>query len=199
MRLTLPIIAAGIVAIVLIYSVAYKPNIRRVMEYPVVGLGNGAVSMTEPRLTGLDISDRYFVVTAKSANRVPEDPDTVTLNTVTAEISKNDEMILSLLSNRAQVHSATNVLLFDPLVQIDLPDGYSFVTDRTEVNMEMGIIKGESPIKGTGPLGEISANGFTIKRDEDIVQLKGNVHLRIDMSHMREMNQTESQSESTTE
>lgn len=192
MRLTLPILAVGLIAIVLIYSVAYKPNIQRVLEYPVIGLGTGAVSMTKPRLTGMDALDRYFVVTARNADRMPDDPDTVTLSQVAADITKQGEMVLSLRASRGQIYSATNVLEFGPLVEIDLPDGYSFVTDRTEVEMRTGVIKGDTPLRGSGPMGEITANSFKVNQEEDIFELRGNVHIKVDMSHMKSLGQTPS-------
>ncbi len=185
MRLTLPILAVGIVAMVLIYSVAYKPNIQKVLEYPSGRLGTGAISMTNPRLTGLDIEDRYFVVTAKDANRLPEDPARVTLISLSATVSEHDTEILSLTAARGLVDSEANRVIFGPLVHIELPDGYTFQTDQTFVDMNNGIIEGRAPIHGTGPFGDLTADGFKVKKDENLVQLIGNVHLTIDMSHMK--------------
>lgn len=193
MRLTLPILAVGLIAIVLIYSVAYKPNIRIAFDYPGGGAGLGSVSMEEPHLTGLDALDRYIVVSAKSAERLAEDPDTVTLKTVSADISKNDELLLDLRASAGQVFSAINTLEFGPLVEIDLPGGYSFVTDRVEVQLKNGIIRGTEPIRGTGPIGKISANSFKVNRKDDVFQLQGNVHISVDMSYMSKLNQTNKQ------
>jgi len=185
MRLTLPILAVGIVAMVLIYSVAYKPNIQKVLDYPSVGLGTGAISMTNPRLTGLDIEDRYFVVTAKEANRLPEDPARVTLISLSANVSEFEKDVLSLTAARGLVDSEANRVIFGPLVHIVLPDGYSFQTDQTFVDMNNGIIEGRAPIHGTGPVGTLTADGFKVKKDENLVQLIGNVRITIDMAHMK--------------
>jgi lipopolysaccharide export system protein LptC len=184
MRLTLPILAMGIVTIVLIYSVAYKPNIQRVLDYRPVGLGTGAISMTNPRLTGLDVEDRYFVVTAREANRLPEDPERVTLIALDASVTEQEEAVLSLKAARGLVDSESNRVIFGPLVQIELPDGYSFQTDQTFVDMDNGIIEGRAPIHGIAPFGNLTADGFKVEKENNLVQLIGNVHLTIDMSHM---------------
>ncbi|TNE59633.1 MAG: hypothetical protein EP340_02215 [Alphaproteobacteria bacterium] len=189
MRLTLPILAVGLIAIVLIYSVAYKPNIQRVLEYPITGTGLGTVSMEKPHLTGLDALGRYVVVSAKSAERLAEDPDTVTLKAVNAQISKNSEVLLDLRASAGQVFSAIDTLEFGPPVAIDLPDGYSFTTDRVEIQMKNGIIRGTEPIRGDGPIGKISADSFKINRKDDVFQLQGNVHITVDMAYMSELKQ----------
>ncbi|TNE42362.1 MAG: LPS export ABC transporter periplasmic protein LptC [Alphaproteobacteria bacterium] len=189
MRLTLPILAVGLIAIVLIYSVAYKPNIQRVLDYPINGAGLGAVSMEEPHLTGMDALGRYVVVSAKSAERLPEDPETVTLKVVSAKITKNDETLLDLRASTGQIFSAIDTLEFGPPVAIDLPGGYAFVTERVEAQLKNGIIQGPEPIRGTGPLGKISANSFKINRKTDVFQLQGDVHITVDMTYMSELNQ----------
>ncbi len=190
MRLILPILAVGIVMVVVIYSVAYKPNIQRIFEYPAGQTGSGRVSMVNPKLTGLDIEDRYFTVTAKEAVRQADAPDDIVLRLLDVEISKDGAELLKLHAARGTAHTKTNQMVFGPLVQIDLPQGYSFQTDSTLVDMDKAIIRGDDPIHGEGPVGKISANRYEITKDEGIVILSGNVRLSVDPKVLKDTSET---------
>lgn len=199
MRLILPILAVAIVLVVIIYSVAYKPNIQRIFEYPAGQGGVGKVSMVNPKLTGLDIENRYFVVTAKEAVRQADTPDQIVLRLLDAEITKDGNDVLKLHAARGTAHTDKNQLVFGPLVQIDLPDGYSFQTDSTFVDMDKAVIEGRDPIHGEGPIGKISADRYKVMKEDGVVILSGNVRMSLDPVVLKETTPKEAnQTESTT-
>ena len=61
----------------------------------------------------------------------------------------------------------------------DVGSGYRFQTERTTIDTEAGIITGDSPAKGAGPLGQISASSYAITDEGTRMTFKGNVRARI--------------------
>jgi lipopolysaccharide export system protein LptC len=74
-------------------------------------------------------------------------------------------------NQRVQLSGGVNVA--------DVGSGYRFDTERTTIDTRTGVISGDSPVRGSGPLGQISASSYAIYDQGSRMTFKGNVKARI--------------------
>jgi lipopolysaccharide export system protein LptC len=179
MRIVLPLSAFAIVTLVIAYSVLHKPKIQIATTYQSREDMAGYVSMTAPSFTGLDIDGRYYVVTADDAIRPAGIEDRVELNHVRAEVMENGQARLSLNADKGTIDVDAGHLTFGPSVRVDLQDGFTLETDHAFADMNQGIIRGETPVRGISPFGTFSADRFEMARSSQIVRLSGHVRFTV--------------------
>ena len=61
----------------------------------------------------------------------------------------------------------------------DVGSGYRFDTERTTIDTKTGVISGDSPVRGSGPLGQFSASSYAVYDQGSRMTFKGNVRARI--------------------
>ncbi len=138
------------------------------------------IRVTNARFYGQDDRGRSFVIGAKEAVREGAASEIVTL--------LGPSLRLNNASNKPTVATATRgaydqrsqkVQLSGGVRVEDVGSGYRFQTERTTIDTEAGIITGDSPVKGAGPLGQISASSYAITDEGTRMTFKGNVRARI--------------------
>lgn len=179
MRVTLPLVALGIIAIVVIYSITNKPKVHIATSFKSRDETAGFVSMIAPRFNGLDIEGRYYVISADEAVRPAGQVDQIELTSVHAEVKQGGEAHLALNADRGTVNIDAGHLTFGPAVWVDLQDGFILKTDHAFADLNIGAITGNTPVEGESPFGTFSADHFEMLRANQSVRLTGNVRLTI--------------------
>ena len=64
-------------------------------------------------------------------------------------------------------------------VQVDDGSGYHFSTERANLDTRTNIVEANSPITGTGPVGEVQADTYGVYDEGDRVIFRGRVRARI--------------------
>lgn len=138
------------------------------------------IRVTNARFYGQDQGGRSFVLGAREAVRVGAQSDNVNLVQPSLQLSNTNNKPTRAEAARG-VYSQTSqqVQLTGGVSVTDVGSGYRFETQRTQIDTRAGVISGDSPVKGYGPLGEISASSYAIYDQGERLTFKGNVRARI--------------------
>ncbi len=177
LRKALPI-AIGLIVLILVGFVAVN-SILRFAAFD--GSKNLSIRMLNPKFYGRMPNGRPYLLSAVSATRDEADPSRIDL--------AGPLMILGdpAIGPATRVQAAQGVFREDDQIlrltgQVLLDDGAGFVfhTDRAAVDTAKGLVNGESPVTGQGPLGRISASSYAISDEGRRVAFHGRVRARIE-------------------
>jgi lipopolysaccharide export system protein LptC len=65
------------------------------------------------------------------------------------------------------------------VVDVYSDNGYEVHTSQADIDMASGVVVGNQPAHGQGPLGTFRSDRFKIVRDTKLVYLYGNVRMRL--------------------
>ncbi len=121
------------------------------------------VRMTNPRFYGQDSRGRAFVLGAAEAVQDRRRNGIIDLTRPTLRLDATGERPTEITS-REGVYSEgeRSVDLTGQVLVIDGGSGFRFQTEEALVDTETGVISGQSPISGRGPLGTIDASSYAI-------------------------------------
>lgn len=170
-------------------------------------LPNEAVRMVNPRFTGRDAHGAPYVIEATAAVRNVRDPSRLILENPQMNVIAEGRQNLQVTATqgvynrrRAQLDLSGAVCLKTISAHaiefqlVGAPDGqcletvsgqseesnsYAFKTSQARVYINSGIAEGEEPIEGRGPMGQISAEGFAIYRDDRRLVFEGDSDLHV--------------------
>ena len=141
------------------------------------------VRMTNPRFTGRDDNSTPFTVTADIAiRRLTENGDELT----ELEHPRLEYDLLAAEVDAREVVAESGI--FDPArrildlftdVSFSTRGGYTFDTEQARIFLREERVTGREPVTGSGPMGEISANGYEIRDGGALVIFEGDVVARI--------------------
>ena len=177
MRLLLPVIAVGLVAMVLIWPLFQEDEGFR------IGLAvddvQGAAedpSMLNARYMGIDQQDQPFQVSAKSARPsegsalIDGEATIIDLEAPEADITLKDGTWLALTADSGQYRKEEHNLDLEGSVNLFHDDGYEFRTDSALVDLQSGAAISNDIVVGQGPGGVLHSEGVVIlDRGERIV------------------------------
>ena len=139
-----------------------------------------AVRMVNPRFYGQDERGRAFVLGAREAERGQGE-----------QISLVDPMLrlggagggkATEITARKGLFDEKNrsVRLTGDVKVRDANSGFDFRTGEAKIDTRSGVISGNAPIQGRGPLGQISASSYAIYDEGARVVFKGGVRARLE-------------------
>lgn len=130
-----------------------------------------ALTIRNPRFTGRDATGGPFMVTADTAVRQGRASPLIDLanpryqsddgRTVVAETGVYD-------SEKRTLELAKDVIFADSQQQV-------FRTQRAFIDTERELLRGDVPIAGAGPLGEVRADTYEVRGDLGQISLRGRV------------------------
>ena len=139
-----------------------------------------AMRMNNPRYVGQTKKAEPYAITADSARLDPTDADRIHLERMDAEITTAQRRDLRLLAQEGIYYRTSEELDLGGGIELTTADGYRFVTESAHVDLDAGRVKGERPINGTGPPGELAADRFEIIRGGEVLHFEGRVKLIIE-------------------
>ncbi len=158
--------ALGAVSIVIILVIIAIPLIEQTRDGKRISFVSSQVvsgekpEMIKPKLEGVTEKNEPYTATAVRA--IQESENVVLLYQVQADLTKADNSWLNLTANEGRYDSSANQLELWGDVALYKDDGYNFDSDRVVIDTRAGSAKGNGPITGEGPLGNMSATGYVI-------------------------------------
>jgi lipopolysaccharide export system protein LptC len=135
--------------------------------------------MLKPNFFGNDDNGQPFNITAVSGVNVSENK--VVLTDIAAQMNLKDNSKIKLVSSRGDYASKQRRLILNGGVIITTDSGYEFKTSSAYVETKENMATGSELVNISGRLGEIDAQGFTIRNSGDEILLFGGVDLNADI------------------
>lgn len=167
---------AALTIIGLIWAIIGNRTIDRfTLSYSTVDVGKQQPAMASPKLQGVDEDQQPYTVTADKA--VQQDADHVDLSNIQADISLKDGSWVNLTAARGAMNIVEKTIQLDGNVQMYHDSGVTFITDSAMVNVDNGLIRGNSQISGQGDMGTVRADSFIIWSKQKKLRFSGHVKL----------------------
>lgn len=162
MKLVLPLIALGLLAIAIAWPRLYSEDDRFVPSFREVTAVDDDLHMINPRYSGTDNKNRPFTITAARAVQDADTPARVRLDRIEASLDliEGGELRLEAAEGAYDADAA----------RLDLAGGISLYSDRgyelhahaAQIDLEAGALVGTGPIHGQGPAGQLDADRLEV-------------------------------------
>ncbi len=147
---------------------------------PAAGV-ESAIEMINPRFTGRDSNGSPYVVTADTASRRPESVSRTELANPKLVFEDRENPDSAVTAERGVFDRDANTLDLYGKVRFETDNGYLFETEHARVRTSEGVVMGDAPISGSGPMGALQAQSFQILERGSRVVFDGNVVARINV------------------
>jgi lipopolysaccharide export system protein LptC len=137
--------------------------------------GDQVVTMINPRFTGRNLDGEYYVITADTARRRRDDPNTIDLTN--PQLSDDDGSVID--APVGVYYQSSNFLELFQDVSVSDGTGNVLSTTAARIYVAEGRVAGLTPLEGDGPLGKLRADTYEIIDEGDRVILRGNVDMTI--------------------
>lgn len=178
-RLKLLLPAIGLALLLL---VAAWPRLAALFESVRVGLSGinlreaRELKMVDPRYAGIDRQNRPYVLTAAIGRQMPDRTDLVSLSEPRARMTTSRGSVVVAGATGIYQSQAKLLDLFRRVTLVR-QDGTRFSTASAHVDFSDNSARGHEPIRGHGPWGALSAQGFRILDRGERVIFTGHAHL----------------------
>jgi lipopolysaccharide export system protein LptC len=173
--------AAILLAAVLVYTLQprQQSNERLQITFKDIQILGNDLTMTHPRLAGVDEEGDPYIVTAEEAIQDRLNAKRARLKIVQADVTLKSGKWMTGTAPAGFLDAAKKLLTMTGAVAIYSDNGGEAHTSTTDIDMDTGMITGNHPINGQGPLGTFRADRFKIDRSKKIVYLFSNVKMTI--------------------
>ncbi len=161
MRLLLPLVALGLVAVVVAWPDLYDDKGFR-LTFSSLRTGGNELAMDNPRYVGRDKEGMPFEVTALSATQDKDDRTRVRLETIQADMALTDGTWISLTANHGVYRQGDEILELGGMVNLYSDRGYEFTALTASANLAAGTVVTTDPVRGQGPFGLLEANAMRV-------------------------------------
>jgi len=177
MKRALPTAAFAIIVAVLAFFFVQRQPTRLSMTYEKLGILKDDLTMTKPRLTGVDGKGHPFVITAEAATQDAKNPKQARLTKVEADLALDKGGWLNANAARGWVDMAAGKLEVGGGISVFSDAGYELHTSEASVDLNRGVVHGHTTVTGQGPSGTLRADQFQYDRGQGVLTLQGHVHL----------------------
>jgi len=176
-KIALPLVALIIAAVILAWSHVNLQIVRlQISDSELAPQETDTISMVNPRFAGVDAKDRSFNVIAEAATQQSDTSDLVHLQNPHAEIVLSNDTEVAVNADAGQLQRATQILDLSGSVNLVQSRGYKFHTTKARIDLGGRTAVGDAPVEGTGPHGEVRAEGFQIVDQGTRVIFLGHSH-----------------------
>lgn len=121
--------------------------------------------LTGPRFTGISREGTAFALSADRARPDADDPRRMTAQAVRLVLDGSGGGRADIVAATGRVDTAGRAVTLDGDVRIVTSTGYDLETDRLSGSLERMEVIAPQQVRGTGPLGTLSAGGMRIDED----------------------------------
>jgi lipopolysaccharide export system protein LptC len=147
---------------------------RMRFAFPAIDLREAReLQMVNPRYAGVDRTGRPFVVTAASGRQVPDRQDLMSLQSPRADVRTRSGAAVVVTAATGVYQSQTQLLDLFGEVTLVHQNGTRFVTQSARIEAAKNDAKGNDPVEGHGPSGDVKAQGFQILDKGDTILFTG--------------------------
>lgn len=176
-KYALPLAAVGLAGLIFAWA-RINPVIERLQlsDTELAPEEIDAITMENARFAGVDAKNRAFDVTAARAVQAPDDANRIQLQRPKATIVLASGTRLAIESDVGNLQRNTQLLDLSGAVTLVEDRGYRFLTNKAQIDLDNRTANGDAPVQGSGPQGEIRAEGFQIADDGARVMFTGRSH-----------------------
>lgn len=138
---------------------------------PEVQVSRKSVKMVQPTVTGFDRKSQAYQLTADSARQDPNDPATVLLEKVNANLNmKKEGDVVNVVADTGTYNSERETLILMDNIKISSTNGYTAYLSAADVFLKEGKVLSGEPVRVEMPGGTIEANGVELLNDGDNIR-----------------------------
>ena len=195
LKIVLPLIAVGCVA----YIVIWSRQVPIVHPIDVVGTVDKQkatdVTVKQVQYNGIDAHNRPFSITADTAvqpeSQAPDDAnasqpaqagsadDVINLTRPIADMTMSDGAWVAVTADDGVYHRDTGTVDLSGNVTLFHDTGLSFQTDAATVDLKNDTARGDQPVEGQNPDGQIASQGFEVLDEGQTVNFTGRAYLKL--------------------
>ncbi len=176
MRLILPLIAIGIVGLLMAWP-RVEETMAPVPKEAIIPQTIGKNELVNPRFESEDEKSQPFTVTANRAVQSAKNPDVLILDHPVADIILQDGTWLAVEAKRGAYRQESEKLLLEENVKLFHDQGYELKTAKLVVDMKSRQAWSDQDVYGQGPAGTLEATGMQAHSDKGLLIFTGPVKL----------------------
>lgn len=176
LRVVLPVLIV-VISAGIIMSSGILTSRENDVQIGNVGIENGALTMENARLTGVDDEDRSYVVNAESASQPLTQPDVVDLTGIDAQISGDESGWAAVVAGTGQYDRNEEVLRLEQDVRVRTGDRYDVILDSAFVDLRNGSVVSDDPVEVQMMTGTVRASGMKIENKGETLRFYDGVSL----------------------
>jgi lipopolysaccharide export system protein LptC len=177
-------VALPAIAVALIGTVALWPQLRNfgeggfTLSFADMGRqATGSQRLVNARYYGTDDDDQPFTITADLAEETAPGSARLRLDNPKADITLEDGSWVMLGADEGVYGEDTDVLRLSGAVNLFHDAGYELHTTAATINIVAGTASGDRPVRGQGPFGELTAEGFRLADTGRRIEFTGRARL----------------------
>ena len=180
LRLLLPTAAAGLIAVVALWSqFGIEENRFRLGVAQMAPRQVDSLTMVNARFEGVDAKHRPFNVTADTAHQADKTGDIIDLTQPKADITLESGAWLALTAAAGRYGRQDNFLDLSGGVSIFHDKGFTFQTSTLHVDIANQAAQSQDPVQGQGPSGDLTASSFRLTDGGKQVFFGGPAHVTL--------------------
>ncbi len=137
------------------------------------------IHMVGARFQGRLEDGRSYLIGAQVAVRDERSPQQVSLDEPIMVVGAETSMPRRIMARKGSYDEKTRLLRLTGDVRIDDGAGNRVATNDTTIDTRTGLAVGQKGIAADGPVGQVSADSYTVKDNGDRIEFKGRVRTRV--------------------
>lgn len=178
MRLALPMLAVGIIGLLLSWP-RVEETLAPIPKEAVVPQAVGKNELVNPRFESTDEKSQPFTITAKRAVQSARDPSVVLLENPMADITLTGGTWMAAEAERGAYRQNADRLLLQGEVKLFHDKGYEVITEKLLLNLKNREAWSDEPVYGQGPAGTLKATGMQAHAETEQLIFTGPVKLTL--------------------
>lgn len=172
-------------AVALLLLIAVWPRLEAAFDHVRFGTPHIDMSearqlrMVQPRYNGIDRDNQPYTLTANTATQASHDSGVVSLDRPRADMTTKNGNWVELSGDTGTYQTKPQLLHLRGHVELYQDRGNEFHTSSAQIDFRNGIAEGHEPIRGQGPFGHVTAQGFTMYRQGNVIVFNGKTHLSL--------------------
>jgi lipopolysaccharide export system protein LptC len=159
LRLALPLVAIGIVVIMLSWSDMDK-SMAPVPREEVSPQTMGKNELVKPKFQSEDTNQQPYTITADRAFQEADNLDLIILEKPVADITLKDGAWIAIKAKDGEYLQSKQKLKLTGDVRLYHDDGYEMMTERVDLDIVSQTAHSDTPVSGHGPAGTITGSGL---------------------------------------
>jgi lipopolysaccharide export system protein LptC len=181
MKIVLPAVAALVLGLVLVWpQIVGRDERFRVSFSNISAKDVDSLSMVNARYFGTDKDNQPFSVTADTANEASKGAKAVELEAPKADLTTKEGQWLVLSADNGLYSQPSSTLDLLGNVNLFHDKGYEIHTPSAQADLKMGTASGDDQVRGQGPFGALTADGFRLYDKGARIVFTGRAHLVLD-------------------
>lgn len=187
LRIIFPLIALVIVSLIFFQSVNIATTKDKNLNLILSDQSNDGV--LKPSMVGETSSGQPFVLNALKASPLGPDLRDIELENVSITLGKEGVQTISVNSRNAKYFAKNNIAIFFDDIVSKTSDGYDFIAQVVNVNLETGFTFLNGPVQGRKGEIEFDAGHVEIHERGNKIFISSGVKLIIPASFIKQINE----------